>query len=156
MKVYRVKATFFCAPLKRYLPVGALLGRYENAVRLVIQNAPRSDQDLFTTLVDGIVYDSPKQASWLYGIEPPPLGNDTRFMTLVASKSEDGFGNVGNATSDGLPVNSEFRVQMSTGQAYMFNPVTGLYYHFRLRGEAGSVYMEVGQVGVPKEDLNGV
>ena len=97
MKIYRCVKRFFATPLKRYLPVGALVCRWENVAKLVINDAPESD-DLFTILFTGQEYDDPEQVTWVYGVEPPPLGTDTEWMELVASYDEDVCGDVGGAT----------------------------------------------------------
>jgi hypothetical protein len=146
MKVYRCKKRFFCTPLKRYLPVGALIARYENAARIVLSEAPQSDQDVFNVLVDGFVYDDPKTVSWLYSVEPPPLGHDSRYFVVVGSKDEDQFGNV-SGTSDGLPSNSKLKIDVSDGTIYLQSVTNGLWYPVRLSGVDGSVAIEVGQIG---------
>lgn len=89
MKIYRCNKRFLCGPLGRYLPVGALIARYENAVRLVIQEAPTSDQDIFNVLVDGIEYSEPNKVSWFYTFE-----DNSVYFSLVSTAVEDAFGNV--------------------------------------------------------------
>lgn len=145
MKIYRCKLRFFCTPLKRYLPVNALIGRYENAARIVLQDAPQSDQDPFTTLLDGFVFDSPAEVSWLYAIEPPPLGSNTDFFTLVDSKDEDQFGNV-SGTSDGLPVLSKLKIVSDV--PYLYNPTTGKWNAIQVSGPDGNVSLDIDQTGV--------
>ena len=51
MIVYNCVKRFFCTPLKRYVPVGAQVSRWENIAKLTITNFPDSNQDPFNTLV---------------------------------------------------------------------------------------------------------
>ena len=145
MKIYRCKQRFFCTPLKRYLPAGALLGRYENATRIVLQDTPQSDQDIFNTLIDGFVFDDPNTVTWIYHIEPPPLGTNTDFFDVIESKTEDAFGNV-SATSDGLPVGSKLRIVNDI--PYLFNITTGKWNAIRCSGPDGNVSLDIDQVGI--------
>lgn len=143
MKTYQCIKRFFCQPLKRYIPAGALLARYENATRIVIQDAPQSDQDMYNILVDGIVYEVPTDVSWFYSIEPP---HTTDLFVLVATKDEDAYGNVGG-TTDGLPTTSQLRVRVSDGQPFMKSVTNGLWYPIRLQGVDGGVALQIGQTG---------
>lgn len=145
MKIYRSKQRFFCTPIKRYIPVGALIGRYENATRIVLQDAPQSDQDPFITLIDGFVFDDPSTVTWLYSIEPPPLGTNTSFFDLVDSKDEDQFGNV-SGTADGLPAHSELRIVNNI--PYLYNLTTGKWNAIRVSGNDGNVSLDIDQQGV--------
>lgn len=153
MYIYRNKSRFYVSPWGDYLPAGAMIARYEGATKIVVQNSPRSDVDPFNTLVDGFELDDPAKISWIYEIEPPPLGNNTKFFEVVGRKDEDGYGNVGG-TSDGLPDDSLFRIDVTTGIPYIYNADTGLYYPLRVTGPDGNVYLEVGQVGVPISQLS--
>ena len=148
MKIYRCKRQFLCTPLKRYLPAGAMLARYENATKIVIQDAPRTDQDIYGILADGFVYTNPNQVTWLWSVEPPPLGTNTDMFEVVGSKDEDDYGNV-SGTSDGLPCNSQLKVRVSDGQPFMKSVTNGLWYPIRLSGVDGSVTLDIGQIGVP-------
>ncbi len=152
MKIYENKSRFFCTPLKRYIPEGALVARYENATKIVIIDAPRTDVDPFNQLVDGFEFDNPKEVTWLYGVEPPPLGDDTTQFTLIGQKDEDEFGNTG-ATDDGLPPNSQLRIGLITGGMYLQNVDTLLFHPLRITGPDGSVSLQVGQNGVTEENI---
>jgi hypothetical protein len=145
MKIYRSLQRFFCTPLKRYIPQGALLGRYENATRIVLQDAPQSDQDPFITLIDGFVFDDPTTVSWLYHIEPPPLGTNTTFFELLDSKTEDSFGNV-SVTEDGLPAGSKLKIHNNI--PYLWNITTGKWHAIRVSGPDGNVSLDIDQNGV--------
>jgi hypothetical protein len=139
MKIYQCTQRFFATPFKRYIPVGAYMGRYENAVRLVLQDAPQSDQDPFTTLMDGWVFDDPSQVSWFHQIESS--GSVNNFFVLIGTRDEDAFGNVtGGSSGDGLIVRS--------GIPYLKNASTGKYHEIRTNGPDGSVTLEIAQVGV--------
>ena len=139
MKIYRCKQRFFATPLKRYIPVDALIVRYENAVRLVLQDAPQSDQDPFSTLMDGFVFDSPDQVSWFQQIVSS--GVVTEFFTLISTLYEDQFGNVtGGNSGDGFIVRG--------GVPYLKNATTGKYNAIRASGPNGNVTLEIDQVGV--------
>jgi len=145
MKIYRAKQRFFCTPLKRYIPAGALIGRYENATKITLQDSPQSDQDPFSTLIDGFVFDDPNCVTWIYYVDPPPLGTNTEFFEVLDSKDEDQFGNV-SATSDGLPDNSKLKIH--AGIPYLFNTDTNRWHAFRASGPAGNVTLEIDQNGV--------
>ncbi len=145
MKIYRCIQRFFCTPLKRYIPVGALIGRYENAARIVLQDAPQSDQDPFSTLTDGFVFDDPASVTWLYHVEPAPLGTNSTFFEVVESKDEDDFGNV-SGTSDGLPAHSELRIVNNI--PYLYNITTGKWNAIRVSGPDGNVSLDIDQTGV--------
>lgn len=139
MKIYQCTQRFFATPLKRYIPQGAYMGRYENAVRLVLQDAPQSDQDPFSTLLDGFVFDDPSQVSWFHQIESS--GSITNFFTLIGVLPEDQFGNVTGGTSgDGFIVRS--------GIPYLKNVTTGKYNAFRVSGVDGNVSLDIDQTGV--------
>ena len=139
MKIYQCTQRFFATQLKRYIPIGSYMGRYENAVRLVLQDAPQSDQDPFSTLLDGFVFDSPDQVSWFHQIESS--GNITQFFTLVGTLNEDAFGNVtGGNSGDGFIVRS--------GVAYLKNATTGKYNAIRASGADGNVSLDIDQIGV--------
>ena len=153
MKIYEAKSRFFVSPLKRYLPAGAYVARYESVTKITIVDSPRSDVDPFNTLVDGFEIDDPAKVTWIYELEPPPLGTNNAFFKLIGQKDEDEFGNTG-ASADGLPPNSLFRINTTTGVPYFYNADTDLYYPVRLTGPEGGVYMEVGQSGVPEGDLS--
>ena len=75
MIVYRCSRRFFCTPLGVYIPVGAMVARYENAVRLVVNSDPNGTVDQL--LNEGLVYEDPKSVTWFYGVEPPPRGSST-------------------------------------------------------------------------------
>jgi len=154
MKIYEAKSRFFVSPLKRYIPAGAFVARYENITKIVIVDDPRSDLDPFNTLVDGFEYDDPAFVTWIYELEPPPLGTNNNFFRLIGQKDEDEFGNTG-ATGDGLPPASALRIDTVTGQVYIFNAGENLYYPLRISGPDGNVYIEIGQDGVPEGDING-
>lgn len=154
MKIYETKSRFFVSPLERYLPKGSYVARYENVTRIIIVDEPRSDLDPFNTLVDGFEYDDPAQVTWIYEIEPPPLGTRNNFFKLVGQKDEDPYGNVGS-TGDGLPNASHLRIDTVTGVPYVYNADTDLYYPLRATGPDGNVYLEVGQNGIPKSSING-
>ena len=147
MKIYSCKKAFFCTPLKKYIPLGALIARYENATKIVIQDAPESDTNIFNILADGFQYTDPTGVTWLWSVEPPPLGTHTALFDLVGSKDEDAYGNVG-ATSDGLPVNSQLRVRVTDGMTFMQSVTNGLWYPVRLSGTDGNVVMQIGQTGI--------
>lgn len=97
MKVYKCIKRFFATPLKRYIPIDARICRWENVAKLVVSDAPESD-DLFTILFTGQEYDDPEQVTWISGVEPPPLGTDAEWMELVATYPEDDCGDVGGVT----------------------------------------------------------
>jgi hypothetical protein len=92
VKVYKCIRRFFATPLKRYIPVGAHICRFEELTKIVISDAPQSDLDPFDVLADGIEYDDPAEVTWLYGVEPPPLGTDTRWFETIASAPESACG----------------------------------------------------------------
>ena len=139
MKIYQCTQRFFATPLKRYIPIGAYMGRYENAVRLVLQDAPQSDQDPFSTLLDGFVFDSPGEVSWFHQIESS--GSVTQFFTLIGTKDEDAFGNVtGGSSGDGIIIKN--------GIPYLKNATTGKYNAIRANGVDGAVTLQIDQVGV--------
>jgi len=147
MRAYRCKKRFFCTPLERYVPKGALFARYENVVKLVMNDNPVSDVDPFGQLVDGFIYDDPAEVTWIYGVEPPPLGTSNEYFVDLGRKGEDEFGNVGS-TSDGLPANSVLKVA-TDGTTYLQNVTTLLWHPLRVNGPDGSVFLELGQNGVP-------
>ena len=139
MKIYICTQRFFATPLKRYIPVGGLVGRYENAVRLVLQDAPQSDQDPFSTLMDGFVFDDPSQVSWFHQIESS--GSINNFFVLSGTKDEDAFGNVvGGSSGDGIIIKG--------GIPYLKNATTGKYNAIRVSGPDGSVSLDIDQTGV--------
>jgi len=148
MYVYRCLRRFFCTPLERYIPVGAHVARYENAVRVVLDEAPQSDQDPFNVLVDGIEYAAPEEVTWLYGMEPAPLGSVSGWFTVIATKEEDAYGNV-SSDGGGLPPNSELKVGETTGKVYLKSQTNGLFYQLRMSGGDGSASIQVGQTGIP-------
>ena len=84
MKVYRCIQRFFATPLKRYIPVNARICRWENVAKLVVSDAPESD-DLFTILFTGQEYDDPEQVTWIVAVEPPPLGTNTDWLSSLAA-----------------------------------------------------------------------
>ena len=142
MKVYRCKQRFFCTPLKRYLPIGALVARYENVTRIIIVDAPQTDKDvIFNIMTDGLIYELPKEVTWFYSIEPP---NNTAMFDYVTSKDEDAYGNV-SATNDGLPVNSMLKI--SGGVAFLQNVNTNLWHAIRVSGPDGNVTLDIAQNG---------
>jgi hypothetical protein len=147
MKIYRCKRAFLCTPLKKYLPAGALLARFENATKLVLQDAPASDTNMFNILADGFQYTDPTYVTWLWSVEPPPLGTNTEMFELVGSRDEDDYGNV-SGTSDGLPTNSQLKVRVSDGMPFMRSVTNGLWYPMRLSGVDGGVALQIGQTGV--------
>ena len=146
MNIYRCKKTFLCTPLKKYIPAGAMVARFVNTVKIVIQDAPESNTNPFNILVDGVQYDEPSMVTWLWSIEPPPLGTNTSFFDFVSSEAEDAYGNVGS-TADGLPANSQLKVRVSDGQPFMRSVTNGLWYPIRLSGVDGNVIFEIGQTG---------
>lgn len=101
MRVYRSLTRFFCAPLDRYIPVGATIARYENAIRLVINFDP-TDVTLDQLLQIGQEYETPKTVQWFYSLEPPPYGTNTSYFAFVEAKAEDAYGNVGSSGGAGL------------------------------------------------------
>jgi len=139
VKIYRCNQRFYCTALLKYIPVGALVARYENAARLVLQDAPQSD-NYWGVLTDGYVYDSPKEVSWFYVIEPPAQS----FFSLLDTKDEDDYGNV-SGTSDGLPDNSKLKIH--AGIPYLFNLDTGLWHAIRASGPVGNVSIDIDQTG---------
>jgi hypothetical protein len=146
MYIYRCTKRFLCTPLDRYIPVGAHIARYENAVRIVVDEAPRSDQDPFNVLVDGISYTDPARVTWLYGVEPAPLGSNNReWFEVIGVKDEDAYGNVSGTT--GLPENSELQID-PTGKVYLKSVTNGLFYQFQMSGVNGSAVIQVGQTGI--------
>jgi hypothetical protein len=142
MKTYQCIKRFFCQPLKRYIPTGALVARYENATRIVIQDAPQSDQDKYNILVDGIVYEKPTDVSWFYSIEPP---STTDLFVLIGTKDEDAYGNVGG-TTDGLPVASKLKIHADI--PYLYNTTTGKWHAIGVSGPDGNVTLDIDQTGV--------
>lgn len=147
MYIYRCNTRFLAGPLGRYIPVGALIARYENSTRLVIDEAPQSDLDPLNVLVDGVVYTDPAFVTWFYGMEPAPLGTSTSgVFTVVATKTEDAYGNV-SATDSGLPTNSELQID-SNGKVYLKSVTNGLFYQLRVTGTDGSAELQIGQTGI--------
>ena len=142
MKIYRCKKDFLCTPLKKYLPQNALIARYENATKLVIQDAPGSDTNIFNILADGFEYLDPTKVTWFWSVQ-----TNTDMFELIGSKDEDEYGNVGG-TADGLPSNSTLKIRTSDGQPFMQSVTNSLWYPIRLSGVDGSVTLEIGQVGV--------
>ena len=144
MIVYRCVKRFMCSPLGRALPIGSHVARYENATRIVIDDAPRSDQDVFNILADGYVYDEPTKVTWFYGVEPPPRGtSNSGFFVRVSTAPEDNYGNVWT----GFPSNS--KMQLGTdGTVYLQNVTTSLWHPLRVNGPDGAVFLELGQNGV--------
>jgi len=145
MRIYRCKRRFFCTPLKRYVPVGTVFGRYQNITKLVMNDNPSTEVDVFQTLVDGFEYDDPSKVSWIYAIEPAPLGDNDDYFDDLGEKDEDDFGNVAG-TSDVLPSNSKLKID-SDGVMFLQNVDTGLWHPLRVTGTDGNVYLEVGQNG---------
>ena len=83
------------------------MARYENVTRIILVEAPQSDQDIiFNILTDGFIYELAQEVTWFYAIEPP---NNTVMFELIATKDEDAYGNV-SGTSDGLPANSKLKI----------------------------------------------
>lgn len=109
MKVYLCLQRFFCTPLKQYIPVGAMFGRYENTCRLVVQNVPSSGNDMFNTLVNGVDYDDPKYVTWFYGVE----GN-TELFSLYATIAEDQYGTASMVGTQGIQGSSGIQGLMGT------------------------------------------
>ena len=139
MKIYQCTQRFFATQLKRYIPVGGLIGRYENAVRLVLQDAPQSDQDMFSTLMEGFVFEDPNEVSWFRQIESS--GSVNQFFILTSTVYEDKFGNVtGGSAGDGIIIKN--------GTPYLLNATTGKYNAFRVNGPDGNVTLEIDQIGV--------
>lgn len=69
------------------MPVGALVARYENAVRLVVHLDPTGiTRDQLTET--GAVYEDAETVQWFWGIESGP---DFEFLYQTL---EDKFGNV--------------------------------------------------------------
>jgi hypothetical protein len=58
MKVYIALKRQFASPLARYIPVGAHICRWEYVAKIVINDAPESE-DLLNVLVNGVEYDDP-------------------------------------------------------------------------------------------------
>jgi hypothetical protein len=123
--------------MKRYIPVGALIGRYENAARLVLQDSPQSDKNKFNILMDGQVYTDPTCVAWFYEVEPPKAN----FFILIGQKDEDQFGNVTSSSSGDTII-------IQNGVPYLKNATTGLYNAIRSNGVDGAVSIEISQVGV--------
>jgi len=96
MKVYRCIKRFFATPLERYIPVGAVVCRWEEVAKIVVNDAPQTDS-LSTILYNGREYDTPELATWISAIEPPPLGTSTEWLELVSSHAEDSCGDAGGA-----------------------------------------------------------
>jgi hypothetical protein len=95
MKVYRCIKQFFCSPINQYIPVNANVARYESATRIIIDNAPRSDNKS-NFLVDGVEYDNSDQVTWFYAME-----DNSDFFVLVETRNEDDYGNVGSSDTGG-------------------------------------------------------
>ena len=146
MRAYRCKSRFFCSPLKRYIPKDAIFGRYENITKLVMNDNPSTTQDPFGQLVDGIEYDDPGDVTWIYAIEPPPLGTNNTYFEDLGRKDEDEFGNVAG-TADGLPSNSKLKIDVTSGVMYIQNVDTLLWHPLRITGPDGNAYLEIGQNG---------
>jgi len=151
MYIYRNNARFFVSSLEKYLPAGAIVARYENATKLTIVESPRSDVDPFNTLVDGFELDDPALVTWIYEIEPPPLGTNTTFFTVTGQEDEDNFGNVGSG--GGLPAYSKLKIARPSGVPHIQNDGTGLWHPLRIVGPDGNVYLEIGQNGVPEGSI---
>jgi len=95
MLVYRCKSRFLCSALGKYIPVGATVARYENAIRIVVNFDPNGVVKLDAILRDGICYEDPKYVQWFYGVEPPPNGTFTGgIFEYVLTEWEDAYGNV--------------------------------------------------------------
>ena len=145
MIIYRCIKRFMCTPLERFLPVGARIARYENATRLVIDAAPRTDQDQFNIFTDGFIYVDAATVTWFYEVEPPPKGTNTDagLFVKIGEKEEDAYGNVGT----GLPANSKLEIA-TDGTPYFQNVTTLLWHPLRVNGPDGTVWLELGQNGV--------
>jgi len=141
MKVYECVNRFFCGPLKQWIPVGAMFARYENITKMVVNLEPNNIN--FVLWSSGTEYTEAKDITWLYVIEPPPLGTNTKYLTLVSSLAEDPFGNITSA----LPVNGDLQIG-SDGKAYLKDETDNLFYPIRVNNLAGVVAVEVGQAGV--------
>ena len=138
MKIYECQLRFFCQPLKRYIPVGAFIARYENATRLVVQDAQQSDQDPFNILVDGQVYDSPDTVTWFYGLE-----TNTTFFILTSTVAEDAYGNV---STGGFTPTSKLKIYNDI--PYLQNPTDNLWYAFGIVGVPPNVTFVLSQNGI--------
>lgn len=100
MRAYRCLSRFFCTPLERYIPANAIVARYENAIRLVINFEPAGLP--FDEVISlGQEYEKPEDVQWFYALEPPPGGTVTSHFVYVESKPEDAYGNVGAGGGSG-------------------------------------------------------
>ena len=97
-------------------------------------------------LTDGFQYTDATKVTWLWSVEPPPLGTNTEMFELVGSKDEDDYGNV-SGTPDGLPSNSTLKIRTTDGIPFMQSVTNGLWYPIRITGVDGSATMEIGQTG---------
>ena len=90
-KIYRCKKRLFASPLKRWIPVGAHICRWESLAKIVVADAPTSN-NVQNILIEGVEYDNPSQVTWFYAVEPPPLGTNTDFFTLIGSFPDNDCG----------------------------------------------------------------
>jgi hypothetical protein len=101
VNIYRCKKRFLCGPLGRYIPVGAVIARYENILKMAVLDAPDSD-NLFSVVVNGVEYYQADQITWLTAMVAP---RSVEYFDLVGTVPEDAYGNVaGPATSSSLEV----------------------------------------------------
>jgi hypothetical protein len=94
MKVYRCKRRFFCAPLKRYIPVDAKVCRWEKVSKIVLNVVPEIN-DINNLVYTGMEYDNPQLVAWISEVEPPPLGNNETWFELIGSYEENEDGVIG-------------------------------------------------------------
>jgi hypothetical protein len=99
MKLYRCTKKVFCSPIKRYIPPGAIVYKYENTSKISIQGAPQSDRTISVEL-ENFEFNGAEEVSWFYNSR---LFN--QFFEFVRDIPEDeaGGGAVG-LNGEGYPM----------------------------------------------------
>ena len=119
MLVYQCIKRFYCSPLERFIPVGAIVFRYENVTKLALQMAPDTTKDLSVTVAD-FEYDVPEEVVWFYGLESPPTGSGAAgFFTFIEQLPEDVAG--GGVASAGMPSGSDTQIQYNNAGTFGAN-----------------------------------
>lgn len=85
MEFYRSIMSFYVPEITHTIPEGALVARYENSVKLLLLDSPSDPSDIDELLTTGVPYTTPATVTWIYPIEPPPLGTDTTHFEVVCN-----------------------------------------------------------------------
>jgi hypothetical protein len=93
MKVYQCTERFFCTPLERYIPIGAVIYVYENTTKVAIKNAPDSGQNPFNNSISDYEYDEVDKISMFYD-GGAALSHFIYLKTLPENEAGSGGGGV--------------------------------------------------------------